>query len=216
LFISHAWDYTEEYDRLVNLLNADGNFRWENLSVPARNPLLESRLLPKSLRYLLRQLEQKIAKADCVVVIPGMYCAHSEWIQSEIEAAKEYGKPIIAVRLGGQERFPEAVKLAADEIVSWYTTSIVLAIRKVTAPSAPAPLPQIPFSLGAPSGPHSMAIDSIFESAARPTSKPPQMIGPSSAATLLVGLVSKQSAQQNLSSAATALRAKLANRNKDF
>jgi hypothetical protein len=39
LFISHAWDYKDEYERLVKLLNTDIGFIWENLSVPEENPL---------------------------------------------------------------------------------------------------------------------------------------------------------------------------------
>lgn len=39
LFISHAWDYHSEYDGLVNLLNSDSSFFWENLSVPKDKPL---------------------------------------------------------------------------------------------------------------------------------------------------------------------------------
>ena len=39
VFISHAWDYSEEYDRAVQLLNGDWCFKWDNLSVPEDAPL---------------------------------------------------------------------------------------------------------------------------------------------------------------------------------
>ena len=65
--------------------------------------------LPKSYRYLVRQLDERISWADCLLVLAGMYVAHRGWIQSEIEAAQEFGKAIIAVQPRGNERFPEAL-----------------------------------------------------------------------------------------------------------
>jgi predicted DNA-binding transcriptional regulator AlpA len=59
-----------------------------------------------------------------------MYVAHSGWIQSEIKAAKDFRKPIIAVQPLGSERFPEAVTHAADERVGWNTASIISAILR--------------------------------------------------------------------------------------
>lgn len=130
LFISHAWDYKGEYEGVVNLLNSDRSFLWNNLSVPEDKPLPVLLQLPKSYRYLVRQIDERISRADCLLVLAGMYVAHRGWIQSEIEAAKDFRKPIIAVQPRGNERLPEAVMHAADEKVGWNTASIVFAIRK--------------------------------------------------------------------------------------
>ena len=140
LFISHAWDYKGEYEGLVNLLNTDRGFSWDNLSVPSGNPLPTSIFLPKSYRFLVRQIDELVSKSDCLLVLAGMYVAHRGWIQSEIDAAKDFGKPIIAVQPRGSERFPEALKSTADEIVGWNTTSITSAIRKhIGGSRLPAP-----------------------------------------------------------------------------
>jgi hypothetical protein len=111
LFISHAWDYKDEYKCLVALLKLDPSFLWDDLSIPQENPLTALLQLPKSYRYLVRQIDERILQVDCIVVLAGMYVAHRGWIQSEIEAAKEFGKPIIAVKPRGNERFPVAVRL---------------------------------------------------------------------------------------------------------
>jgi MTH538 TIR-like domain (DUF1863) len=137
LFISHAWDYKDEYEGVVNLLNADYSFGWDNVSVPEDVPLMPSLRLPKSYRYLVRQLDASISRADCLLVLAGMYVAHRGWIQSEIEAAQEFRKPIIAVQPRGNERFPEAVTHAAVVTVGWNTASIVSAIRRHVGGSAP-------------------------------------------------------------------------------
>lgn len=84
LFISHGWDYTDEYQRIVDLLNADATFVWEDLSVSHDDPLPILPVLPKSYSYLVRQLDERIAKADCLLVLAGMYCAHSGWIHLKL------------------------------------------------------------------------------------------------------------------------------------
>jgi hypothetical protein len=56
--------------------------------------------------------------------------AHSEWIQSEIEAANDLGKPIIAVEPRGNESFPDAVMHAASTKVGGNSASIITAIRR--------------------------------------------------------------------------------------
>jgi hypothetical protein len=64
---------------------------------------------------LVRQLDERISQSDCLLVLAGMYAAHRGWIQSEIEAAKGFQKPIVAVGPRGNERFPEAVMHAAQQ-----------------------------------------------------------------------------------------------------
>lgn len=144
LFISHAWDYNDEYEGVVRLLNGDIAFRWKNLSVPIDNPIATRLLLPKSYRYILRQIEEKIKQSDCLLVLAAMYVCHRGWIQSEIEAANDFGKPIIAIRPRGQERVPEIFSwLGVREPVGWTTDSIISAIRAHASPSGTTPIPLI-------------------------------------------------------------------------
>lgn len=130
LFISHAWDYKDEYEGIIRLLNSDPTFQWNNLSVPIDNPLPVLFHLPKSFRNIVRQLDERIARADCLLVLAGMYASHRGWIQSEIEAAKDFHKPIIAVEPRGNERFPDAVMQVADDRVGWNSASIISAVRR--------------------------------------------------------------------------------------
>lgn len=137
LFISHAWDYTDEYQGLVNLLNSDPTFVWENLSASQAKPLSVLFHLPRSYRYMVRQIDDLVSRADCVLVLAGMYAAHRGWIQSEIEAAQDLRKPIVAVEPRGNERFPDAVMHANPERVGWNSASIISAIRRLAAPTVP-------------------------------------------------------------------------------
>lgn len=141
LFISHAWDYDGHYEGIKHLLNQDSDFQWEDLSVPFDDPLNHSPSFPRSYGAIVDQLRERIRKADALLVIAGMYCAHRGWIQTEMEAAKQYGIPVIAVRPWGQERLPEVIK-EVDIDVGWRTFSLVNEIRKRTIPRPPRVAPQ--------------------------------------------------------------------------
>lgn len=128
IFIPHAWDYDEEYQRLLNLLEGVEGFEYKDYSVPKDDPI-ETKT--ESKKELEEALERQIQAVSVVVVPAGMYAAHREWIEKEIQIARKLGKPIIAVRPQGSERMPEIVEKNADEIVGWNKDSIVDAIRRV-------------------------------------------------------------------------------------
>ncbi len=129
IFISHAWRYSDDYNRLVKLLNEAPLFRWRNYSDPKHDPVIDPDT-DVGRRKMKEKLDDQIRPVHCVIVISGMYVAHSYWIQTEIDIANRYQKPIIGVRPWGQERIPQAVQDVADEMVGWNTDSIVSAVRK--------------------------------------------------------------------------------------
>lgn len=122
LFISHAWDYNDEYYRLREMLNSAPLFSWRDLSVPVHNPLDGA---------LRQQFIARIQLTHAFLVTCGMYCAHSNWMLSEIRIARGMNKPIIGIIPQGQVRVPQAVQDVADELVGWNTNSIIDAIRRL-------------------------------------------------------------------------------------
>jgi hypothetical protein len=125
LFISHAWRYSDGYARVKTFLDAASNFSHVDFSVP------ESKAFTgMNTRDLEDQLRKQIAPVQCVLIVSGMYVAHSDWIQFEINYAKFLNKPIIGIVPWGSERTPVAVSSAATEMVAWQTSSIVSAIRR--------------------------------------------------------------------------------------
>lgn len=124
VFISHAWGYSDDYNRCVDLLNSAPLFSWANHSVTKADPLTAS-----SDKKLVEALKNQVRNCHVVVILSGMYAAHSNWIQKEIDIANEMGKPIVAVKPWGSTITPNCVN-CAKEIVSWQSSSIVDAIRK--------------------------------------------------------------------------------------
>ena len=131
LFISHSWNYPSAYTGLVNLLDNALYFSYKNYSVPKEDPLLI-----RNSNYYKSEFKNKIknqmACCSAVLVMAGVYSTYSDFINLEIEAAKELGKPIIAVEPWGSEKTSIVVKNAATKVVGWNTSSIVDAIREVS------------------------------------------------------------------------------------
>jgi len=124
LFISHAWKYGDDYDRMVDLLNDASYFSWANYSVPVDKAFEK---MTKS--QLKDELRDQIRPVNAVLILGGMYVSYSDWIQFEIDFAQEIGKPIIGVKPWGAKVMPKAVSDAADVIVGWNTSTVVQAIR---------------------------------------------------------------------------------------
>jgi len=54
-----------------------------------------------------------------------MYASYSKWIQEEINGAKYFERPILAVNPWAQEKKSSVVQQAADKSVGWTSESVV-------------------------------------------------------------------------------------------
>jgi hypothetical protein len=123
IFISHAWSYNEDYYRIEKWLNEAPNLTWTNLSVPKHNPIATS-------EQLTTELNNQMRPADVFLILAGMYVAHSDWIQYEINFARRIGRPIVGIQPWGSTMTPLVIQAGADEMVGWNSNSIVTAIRQ--------------------------------------------------------------------------------------
>lgn len=124
LFISHAWEYDEGYKTIVKWFNEERNFYWKNSSIPKTDALSD-----KTVTGLKRGITAQINPSQGVVIVAGMYAAHSDWIEYEVNEAKRLGKVIIGVMPWGNERMPQIVQDAAHIVVGWNSASVISAIR---------------------------------------------------------------------------------------
>lgn len=127
LFISHAWDYNEAYWTIVKWFNEENNFAWKNCSVPSHDSLPD-----KTASGLKNGITRQINPAQAVIIVGGMYAAHSGWIDYEINEAVRLNKAIIGVRPWGQERVPQKIQDNASVMVNWQSASLVQAVRDWT------------------------------------------------------------------------------------
>jgi len=131
VFISHAWDYDPDYWRVVRFLNDAPFFEWENTSVPQHDPIKSPHL-----EYHLRK---RMRGSDIFLIVSGMYAAHRDWIEFEVDFARRIGLPVVGITKWGGERIPLIIQRGTREQVGWNGASIVTAVRRHAKPSGPTP-----------------------------------------------------------------------------
>ena len=78
---------------------------------------------------LKEKLDNRIRLSSGILILSGMYVNHSGWINTEIELALKYDKPIIGIKPRGNERTPTVISENAN-IVNWNSTSVINAIKE--------------------------------------------------------------------------------------
>ena len=124
IFISHSWAYSEAYDKVEEFLRNEG-VSFCNHSVPKDDPVHTN----GTDKELYDKIEAKVRGCSCVIILAGVYATYSKWINKEIEIAKKYNKPIIAVEPFASEKTSKVVRDAATVIVGWRASSIANAVR---------------------------------------------------------------------------------------
>lgn len=130
VFISHAWDYSGHYDTLASWIFGEqwsvgqASLDFRDYSIPRNDPIHNV----TSTKVLQDAIFNQIARSHVVVIPSGMYAAYSNWIQKEIDGAKQYNKPILAVNPWGQQKKAGVVLSNADDGVGWNKQPLVNAI----------------------------------------------------------------------------------------
>ena len=128
IFISHAWNRSDHYNKIVEWFDGAHNFSWSNCSVPSTNALGDT-----TATGLSKGMTRQLNPSQVVVILAGMYAAHSDWIEFEIDEAVRLGKPILAVKPWGQERIPRIVQDASSiDPVGWNSASVIAGVRSLT------------------------------------------------------------------------------------
>ena len=124
LFISHAWDYGQDYYGLLGLLERQSLLDWRDRSVPRSAPVLASDSLG-----IREALARRIYQADVVLVVSSMHLLTSKWVQYELRVAREFGKPIIGIKPREPISVSEDIGKVALGVAHWTSDSIAQAIK---------------------------------------------------------------------------------------
>lgn len=127
LFISHSWNHSDDYDRLIRLLKERRYFSFKDYSIPRDDPIHKAGT-DAQLRAAIRR---QMAQCSVVLIPAGVYVAYSKWINIEIELAKSASKPIVAILPRGRKKTSAQARQAADQIVGWNTDCVVNAIKEL-------------------------------------------------------------------------------------
>jgi len=125
LFITHAWDTSDDYLRIFEYLESARNFFYKNLSAPDKAPTGGKEADREELR-------RQMAQAECVIALPGLYAKNSDLLQFQLTFAKASDKPVILMRpFGANAVLPKEITSLADKIVEWDGRALVDAVHRV-------------------------------------------------------------------------------------
>lgn len=122
VFISHSWDYDNDYRTLIKRFDYYG-FEYYNHSIPEEKALDE-----ETSRKIENGIRNKIRGCSKVLVLAGDY-ANQYWIKKEVRIANEMGKEVIAIRPWGASSIPSYLKKDADRIIGFNAKSIIENIK---------------------------------------------------------------------------------------
>lgn len=128
VFVSHHHKDDASVDGLTNILSGK-RYRIRNSSIRVK-PDNQKRLDQKKVsdRTIARLLRMKMRWASQVIVVIGKETHTRSWVDWEIKAAHQLGKPIIGVYENGlrdKVEIPENLKKYATSIVGWRADSII-------------------------------------------------------------------------------------------
>lgn len=124
LFISHSWDHNDVLQDLKTLLNSRGYFPAEYTQIEKDCPINSERA-----SVIKANITKRLEQSDVVLAIAGIYASNSDWMQWEMDKAKELGLYVIGVIPRGQEHISQEVYSRSVKDVRWNADSIVDAIR---------------------------------------------------------------------------------------
>jgi len=125
LFVTHAWEPSDEYLRIFEYLESARNFFYKNLSAPDKVPGSGGKEADRE------ELRKQIAQAEAVIALPGLYRQESELMLFEMTFAKASDKPVILMKpFGANAVLPTAITSLADQIVEWDGRALVDAVKK--------------------------------------------------------------------------------------
>jgi len=124
LFISHSWDHDDVLQDLKNLIDSRGYFPATYTQIEKNCPIDSDKAW-----VIKANITKRLQESDVVLAIAGVYASYSEWMQWEMDKAKELGLRVIGVIPRGQEHISHEVFNRSAVDVRWNADSIVDAIR---------------------------------------------------------------------------------------
>lgn len=123
-FISHSFSAVPEYIGVLDMFERQG-LAFVNRSVPAWNPLAATGAA------LARKLEERIRFSSRVIVLVTEKLHEKPCVKFEIETARKYGKPIIAMYPNGEfgRPMPRSLNDSMYRAIGWRGNALERAIE---------------------------------------------------------------------------------------
>jgi len=124
VFVSHAFEPSDDYFRVFEYLESSHSFYYRNCSDPDSRASADRETQKEELR-------KQINLAECVIIPSGQYEQYREWIDFQLNCAKGLNKRVIVLEAFGVKRkLPVQLEALADEVIEWNEREIADAIRR--------------------------------------------------------------------------------------
>jgi hypothetical protein len=124
LFITHAWETSDDYLRVFEYLESARNFFYRNFSTPEQRPSGDKEALREDLR-------RQISPVEAVIALSSLFDTHRELLTFELLYAQASHKSVILMKpFGARKDVPKAILDLANEVVEWDERALVDAIRR--------------------------------------------------------------------------------------
>ncbi len=124
LFVTHAWENSDDYLRVFEYLESARNFFYRNYSTPEKRPSGDKEALREDLR-------RQISPAEAVIALSSLFDTHRELLTFELLYAQASHKPVILMKpFGARKDVPKTIIDLANEVVEWDERALVDAIRR--------------------------------------------------------------------------------------
>jgi hypothetical protein len=141
IYVTHAWEESDDYGRIFEYLESARNFYYRNTSDPEKAP--EGGTEPAR-----EELRRQINGAEIVVALASLGQTHDDLLTFQLNYAKASRKPVLGVRFFGiQGAVPRIITDLADDIVDWDERGLADAIRRLARHENTARYDTIEFKL---------------------------------------------------------------------
>jgi len=124
LFVTHAWQNSDDYLRVFEYLESARNFFYRNYSTPDRKPGEDKEAQREELR-------RQIAPVEAVIGLSSLFDTNPELLTFELLFAQASHKPVILMKpFGARKEVPKPILDLANEVIEWDERALVDAIRR--------------------------------------------------------------------------------------
>lgn len=123
LFITHAWETSDDYLRVFEYLESAKNFFYRNYSTPDKPPSADKEAQREDLR-------RQISPTEAVIALSSLYDTHKDLLTFQLLYAQASKKPVLLMKpFGAKKDTPKALLDLSNEVVEWDERALVDAIR---------------------------------------------------------------------------------------
>jgi hypothetical protein len=124
LFVTHAWETSDDYLRVFEYLESAPNFFYRNHSTPDKRPTGDKEALREDLR-------RQITPTEAIIALSSLFDTQPDLLTFQLLYAQASHKPVVLMKpFGARKEVPKTILDLTDEVVEWDQRALVDAVRR--------------------------------------------------------------------------------------